>query len=593
VLLTFLAAGIALVAAYYSWRRRSAPGAASLALVLLLVAVVSGGMALEMGGRTLALLMMAHKIQNIALCFIPLLWLQFVLAYTDHWRHLTPKVLLGLGIMTCITVVIILTTEYHGWFYRKIGLKSQADFILLRWEPGPWYWVYTVYLYGLMSLGCWVLIRKLIHLPRPYEGQTILLLIAAGLPIVIGLLYVVDVLPNTCLLGIVAFAVSGAALSWGLFRYRLLDIAPVAYEAVFEGMSDAIIVLDIRRQIVDLNPAAQRLIGKRADEVIGEEGEAAIAFLPDLLRACDGDPMSPTKITLGEAEAVAEDVTASSASNSSDAAAVGSYDVRCSALYDRRHRLTGHLIVLRDITALEAARRAAQAADRAKSELVSSVSHELRTPLTNIKLYLNLLERGAAERRPAYLQTIQRESERLQDLIEDLLHVSRLDLGKIKPEIASVDLNALVRTLADDRRMLFAKSDLDLRLELDDDLAPVRADPKLLEQVVTNLLSNALNYTPEGHVTLRTAQIHADGASWATVAVIDTGLGIAPAERDKLFERFYRGAASQTTRVPGTGLGLAISQEIMALHHGHITCDSTLGEGSTFTLWLPMGKSAS
>ncbi len=570
VLLTLLAASIALVAAYYSWRRRSAPGAAYLALALCTIAVLSGGMALEMGGRTLALLMMAHKIQNIALCFIPLLWLQFVLAYTDHRRYLTPKVLLGLGIMTCITVVIILTTEHHGWFYRKIGLKSQAEFILLQWEPGPWYWVYTIYLYGLMSLGCWVLIRKLIHLPRPYEGQTILLLIAAGLPIVIGLLYVVDVLPNTCPLGIVAFAVSGAALSWGLFRYRLLDIAPVAYEAVFEGMSDAIMVLDMRWQIVDLNPAAQRLIGKRADEVIGEQGEAAMAALPDLLRACDGDATSHTKIILNEEEAER------------------SYDVRCSALYDRRHRLTGHLIVLRDITALEAARRAAQAADRAKSEFVSSVSHELRTPLTNIKLYLDLLERGAAERRPAYLRTIQRESERLKDLIEDLLHVSRLDLGKIQPEFEMVDLNALVRTLANDRRMLFAKSDLDLRLELDSDLTPVRADPKLLEQVVTNLLSNALNYTLEGHITLRTAQAHVDGASWATVAVSDTGLGIAPAERDKLFERFYRGAASQMARVPGTGLGLAISQEIMALHHGQITCESTLGVGSTFTLWLPV-----
>jgi signal transduction histidine kinase len=593
VLLTFLAAGIALVAAYYSWRRRSAPGAIYLAWALCTIAVLSGGMALEMGGRTLALLMIARKIQDIALCFIPLLWLQFVLAYTDHRRYLTPKVLLGLGIMTCITVVIILTTEHHGWFYRRTWLKSQADFILLKWEPGPWYWIYTVYLYGVMGLGMWFLGRKLIHLPSSYEGQTILLLVAAGLPTVLGFLYVIGVLPTTCPLGIVGWTVSGAALSWGLFHYRLLDIAPVAYEAVFEGMSDAIIVLDMRQQIVDLNPAAQQLIGKRADEVIGEEGEAAIAFLPDLLRACDGDQRTSTKITLGEgaagvgAGAAAVGSYDAAAVGSYDAAAVGSYDVRCSALYDRRHRLTGHLIVLRDVTALEAARRAAQAADRAKSELVSSVSHELRTPLTNIKLYLNLLERGAAARRPTYLQTIQRESQRLQDLIEDLLHVSRLDLGKIQPEIEWVDLNALVRTLADDRRKLFARSGLDLRLELDADLAPVRADPKLLEQVVTNLLSNAMNYTPEGHVTLRTAQARVEGAPWATVAVSDTGLGIAPAERDKLFERFYRGAASQMARVPGTGLGLAISQEIMTLHHGHITCESTLGVGSTFTLWLP------
>ena len=542
MLLTFLSAGIALMAAYYSWRRRSAPGAASLALVLLMIAVVSGGMALEMGGGSRSFMVLAHKIQDLSLCLLPLLWLRFVLAYAGHRRYLTLRVFSVFIIIPLLAAIMILTFEHHQWFYQEIWVNTETEPTVLGWTPAWGYWLLMTYIYGLTGVGIWVLVRKLIHLPRLYEGQTILIIIAVGAPSVIGVFYITGVFPKNLPLGVVGLAVSGGALSWGLFRYRLLDIVPVAYEAVFEGMSDAIIVLDIRRQIVDLNPAAQRLLGKRADEVIGEEGEAAIAFLPDLLRACDGDERTSTKITLGEA------ATASAAVGSYDAAAVGSYDaaavggydvaLRCSALYDRR--LTGHLIVLRDITALEAARRAAQAADRAKSEFVSSVSHELRTPLTNIKLYLDLLERGAAARRPAYLQTIQRESDRLQDLIEDLLHVSRLDLGKVQPEIKSVDLNKLVRTLVDDRRMLFAKSDLDLRLELDGDLAPVRADPKLLEQVVTNLLSNALNYTPAGHVTLRTAQARADGASWATVAVIDTGLGIAPAERDNLFERFYR-----------------------------------------------------
>ncbi|MFP4394633.1 MAG: histidine kinase N-terminal 7TM domain-containing protein [Anaerolineales bacterium] len=570
VLLTFLAAGIALVAAYYSWRRRSAPGAACLALALLMIVVVSGGMALEIGGRTQSLMVMAHKIQDLGLCLFPLLWLRFVLGYTGHRRYLTPRVFSVFIIIPLLAAIMILTFEHHQWFYQEIWVNTETDPILLAWKPAWGYWLLMIYVYGLMGVGIWMLVRKFIHLPRLYEGQTVLIIIAGGVPSVIGVFYVMGVFPRNLPLGIVGLSVSGAALSWGLFRYRLLDIAPVAYEAVFEGMSDAIIVLDMRRQIVDLNPAAQRLIGKRTDEVIGEEGASAFAFLPDLLRVCDGDAPSYIKIILNEEESE------------------HSYDVGCSVLYDRRHRLTGYLIVLRDITALEAARRAAQAADRAKSEFVSSVSHELRTPLTNIKLYLNLLERGAAARRPAYLQTIQREVARLQGLIEDLLHVSRVDLGKIQPEIEWVDLNALVRTLADDRRMLFAKNDLDLRLELDSDLAPVRADPKLLEQVVTNLLSNALNYTPEGYVMLRTAQARVDGAPWATVAVIDTGLGIAPAEQDKLFERFYRGAASQTMRVPGTGLGLAISQGIMALHRGQITCESIFGAGSTFTLWLPM-----
>jgi signal transduction histidine kinase len=108
-----------------------------------------------------------------------------------------------------------------------------------------------------------------------------------------------------------------------------------------------------------------------------------------------------------------------------------------------------------------------------------------------------------------------------------------------------------------------------------------------LERVITNLLANALNYTPEGGVVVRTTTTTVDGEPWATVAVADTGLGIAQEDQARLFERFYRGNASRQAKAPGTGLGLAISQHIVALHGGRITFESTLGKGSTFTVWLP------
>ena len=226
--------------------------------------------------------------------------------------------------------------------------------------------------------------------------------------------------------------------------------------------------------------------------------------------------------------------------------------------------------------------------DRMKSQFVSNVSHELRTPLTNVKLYLSLLERGKPEKRDLYMATARREADLLQRLIEDLLHLSRLDLGKIVPELAPVNLSELVGDLVADRAALVAGHGLTLDVRLGQDLPAVKADARMLAQVLTNLMTNAMNYAPAGAgITVSTQTCVADGRTWATFSVADTGPGISCEDRRHLFERFYRGEAARKSGAPGTGLGLSISHEILQQHGGKITVDSEVGQGSTFTVWLP------
>lgn len=240
---------------------------------------------------------------------------------------------------------------------------------------------------------------------------------------------------------------------------------------------------------------------------------------------------------------------------------------------------------------LREALKAAQAADRAKSEFVSNVSHELRTPLTSILLYLRLLEQGNPAQRLTYQQALVREAKRLQYLIESLLQISRLDLGKVEPRFETVDLNRMISTLVKDREQLFDNRELKLTYTINSELIPIPADPRLLEQVITNLLTNAMNYTPAGgSVDIKTRLIEDEGQLWVTIAVKDTGLGIKPEDQPKLFQRFQRGSASETLNVPGTGLGLPISAEIIRLHRGHITMESAPGKGSLFTIWLPASR---
>ena len=249
---------------------------------------------------------------------------------------------------------------------------------------------------------------------------------------------------------------------------------------------------------------------------------------------------------------------------------------------------------------LQAANARLQELDLLKSQFVSNVSHELRTPLANIKLYLSLLQHGKPGKQAQYLATLNREADLLHRLINGLLDLSRLDLGKVQPSFGPVDVNELVSNLAGDRRALIAERGLSLQPQVASATPPALADPELLIQVLTNLMTNAMNYTPAGGtIILRTgAQPAVQKGSppvsdtWVTLQVSDTGPGIPSDEQAHLFDRFYRGEAARSSKVPGTGLGLAICHEIVARLSGKITVDSVVGQGSTFTVWLPAAGQA-
>lgn len=227
----------------------------------------------------------------------------------------------------------------------------------------------------------------------------------------------------------------------------------------------------------------------------------------------------------------------------------------------------------------------------AKSEFVSNVSHELRTPISNIKLYLHLLT-SRPDKRDAHLLTLQRETRRLENLIEGLLTLSRLDQGRVELNLEPTDLAALTSELIGDRLSLARDHNLTLTYTTNPEqpLPKAQADRVLFEQAVSILLTNAFNYTPEGgQVNVSTRLIHEDGLDWACLTVTDTGPGIPLDEQAQLFERFFRGQVGRRSGAPGTGLGLSIAKEIINLHQGRITVQSSGidGQGATFTIWLP------
>jgi PAS domain S-box-containing protein len=225
-------------------------------------------------------------------------------------------------------------------------------------------------------------------------------------------------------------------------------------------------------------------------------------------------------------------------------------------------------------------------ADRMKDEFVALVSHELRTPLTSIRGYLELMQedKNLTDEQRRFLGTIDRNADRLQRVVGDLLFVAQVEAGRLTLERRPVDLNEVVREAIDACRPNAAARNVDLATELGQ-LPELTGDSARLAQVLDNLISNAIKFTPNGgSVTVCTA--HRDGAVELTVA--DTGMGISADEVPKLFQRFFRTERATVTAIPGTGLGLAIARAIVEGHAGQIEVASVDGEGTTFRVSLPL-----
>jgi PAS domain S-box-containing protein len=255
----------------------------------------------------------------------------------------------------------------------------------------------------------------------------------------------------------------------------------------------------------------------------------------------------------------------------------------------------GLLIVGTDITKrklteveLERARRDAETASQAKEEFLAIVSHELRTPLSAVYGWARMLRSGRlqAEAAERALDVIVRNAEAQVRLIEDLLDVSRIIAGKMRLEQRLVDLEAVIRAAIDAVRPSVDSKEIQLECVLDSGAVGVTGDPHRLQQVVWNLLINAVKFTPRGgrvHVHLQRSNSHVE------IVVSDTGQGISEEQLPHLFERFLQADSSSTRAHTGLGLGLALVRHLIELHGGKVTAQSPgVGQGATFIVELPV-----
>lgn len=325
---------------------------------------------------------------------------------------------------------------------------------------------------------------------------------------------------------------------------------------LIETMSDGVLAADARGAIVTLNRAARRLLGYGAEDALPDfdglfHEKAARDLVAALLEGGGGDAEPHELERAGRALLVA----------------------------GRALPNGGALLVIRDVTELrrlEAVRR----------DFVANVSHELKTPLTSIAGYAETLaSEGPGKDTESFARTILNNARRMQRLVDDLLDLSRIESGRWQPTPEQVDVAGLggetwaaFADRARDRKVAFAGPPAG---------APrATADPDALRQILTNLFDNALRHTPAGgRITLSATPAPGDGG--VTVAVADTGSGIAPEHLPRIFERFYRADPGRSRDEGGTGLGLAIVKHLVEAHGGRVEASSRVGHGTTIRLFFP------
>jgi PAS domain S-box-containing protein len=586
----FLTTAIAATLALFAWRHRSAPGATPLAALMLAVAVWSAAYALELGSPTLRAKTFWSNATYLGIVTAPLAWLALTLQHSGNGKWLTSRRLILLAIVPLLSTAMVWTNDLHHLFHVSIALDTNGPYPMLDVTHNVAFWVHTAYCYLLLLIGTGLLILMFIRSPHLYRGQAATLLIGALSPWVANAIFIFGWSPFGELdLTPFALTLTGLAMGWGLFRFRLLDIVPVARDTIIESMSDGVIVLDAQDRIVDINPVGEGIINHAAAEVVGRPAEEVLSQWPDLVERYGSVPETHTEISVGEGVVQAY------------------FDLRISPLRDWRRRLTGRLIVLRDITqrkemeqALQEAKSAAEAANRAKDEFISVVTHELRSPLSSVLGSVGLLESGEAgpvnEEQRDFLRLIEANVQRMAALTSDLAEIARIESGQLQLEMQAVSLPEAIGEVVRSTHLQIKRKGQTLLLQVPDDLPEVWADPMRLVQVITNLASNAHKFTPKGGRIVVRAERAANQwdpqgpAEVVHIAVEDNGVGIKAEEMDELFQKFSRVGDRNTQKIPGTGLGLNIAKNLVEMQGGRIWCESEYGRGSTFHFILPVAE---
>jgi PAS domain S-box-containing protein len=577
------------VAIVFVWRRRATTTIVGLLAVLLGAVLWSVCSALELSARDLAGRELWGDLKYVGIVLLPPAYLAFVLQCSGHTRW--PRWAGPALALEPLAVLLVLasagTHDLVRWYPEGASVATAKAA-----EAGLLFWPHLLYNTALVWVATALLVVTLGRMSGLYRRQSVLLVVAILMPILLNLLFNLRVGPFRQVdLTPFAFVLTTAVLVWGVYQFSLLDLRPVARSQIFRTISDPVLVLDPEGRVLDANPAAGRLVDRPPAEAVGQP-------VSELLPSWSA---TVTAALAAGVDQASEEVTRDGRI----------YDLAISALPDRQRQPGGHLVVARDVTerrqveerlcaalnhervatdrlavALDRERAAAEhlrTLDELKSGFLQAVSHDLRTPLASVLGISLTLQRGRGRLGPEdtddLLGRLAANARRLDRILTGLLDLDKLDRGIVELRREPVDLASLVAGVVSEASEELTAHPVSL------ELLPIQvvADAAKVERIVENLLANAARHTDPGTpIWVRVEPRD----RWALLCVDDAGPGIPAEQRESIFRPFQRGPGG-ATYAPGSGVGLALVAQIASLHDGQAWVEDRAGGGASFRVLLP------
>jgi signal transduction histidine kinase len=547
-----ISASITAAFAVLSYRRWKSPVARPFSLMMAAATLWTLGSALQLMSADLVTNYIATIIEYPGIVTVPVAWFFIVLHYTGGDRYVTKTMFPLFFIIPALSVFLVITNPLHHLYYSGFYPVVAGNLTIWVFSHGPLFWIHVIYSYTLSLLGLTLVITKLNTTHALFRRQMALLLLACAVPVAANIAYVFSFGPVAGLdLTPFLFTLSGLIVAFGIVRYRLFSLMPVAYYRIFRTMTDGVIVTDSASLVVDINPAAETILAIPARDALAKNIRE---ILPDTAKMIDR--------CSAQNDTVHEEISIPSRGG------FEYYDAACIALDPVAEEGVGHLIILRNITLRKQAGMALDEANRKLNLMASITRHDILNQITALNCYIDMnADLAQTPEQSAYIE----KQKQIIAVIKEQIDFTKeyQNLGIELPRWQDLP-TVLTRAIS---RLDFGTTGHEVHIGQYE----VYADP-MLEKVFFNLLDNALRYGESLTSIIVTAKQEGENL---IITFADNGVGIPPEDKDKLFTRGFG---------KHTGLGLFLSREILSITKITISETGSPGMGAQFEIHVPQGS---